>query len=197
MRPGTLEGIDSWLRVAVDSNTESQFRYNPYAVDGQGVSRVHGRKVSPSMTAVGLLMRVYSGWSREDERFLAGAESLLNQLPSDANTTLRDTYYWYYATQVLKHAGGTSWETWNQALHPLLVRTQVKSGELSGSWHPYRPVPDRWGAHGGRLYVTTLNLFVTRSPLSSASALRKYGEPGRNGHQQAALSTRYDPPVSH
>jgi hypothetical protein len=38
------------------------------------------------------------------------------------------------------------------------VRTQVKSGELSGSWHPYRPVPDRWGAHGGRLYVTTLNL---------------------------------------
>ena len=158
VRPGTLEGIDSWLRVAVDSNTESQFRYNPYAVDGQGVSRVHGRKVSPSMTAVGLLMRVYSGWSREDERFLAGAESLLNQLPSDANTTLRDTYYWYYATQVLKHAGGTSWETWNQALHPLLVRTQVKSGELSGSWHPYRPVPDRWGAHGGRLYVTTLNL---------------------------------------
>ncbi|MCH2181487.1 MAG: hypothetical protein MK108_05730 [Mariniblastus sp.] len=158
VRPRTLQGIESWLQVAVDADTGSQFRYNPYAVDGQQISRAHGRQVSPSMTAVGLLMRVYSGWPRDDQRFLAGAESLLKQLPSDANTRLRDTYYWYYATQVLKHAGGESWETWNQALHPLLVRTQVKSGELSGSWHPYRPVPDRWGAHGGRLYVTTLNL---------------------------------------
>ena len=110
------------------------------------------------MTAVGLLMRVYSGWSRDDERFLEGARSLLKQLPSDTNTVLRDTYYWYYATQVLKHAGGAAWETWNQSLHPLLLRTQVRSGDMSGSWDPYRPVPDRWGSHGGRLYVTTLNL---------------------------------------
>ncbi len=163
VRPSTLSGIEGWLQVAVDSKTESQFRYNPYAVDGKNVDgedvpRSRGRQISRSMTAVGLLMRVYSGWSRQDERFLAGAESLLEQLPSDATTTLRDTYYWYYATQVLKHAGGDSWETWNQALHPLLLRTQVKAGEMAGSWHPYRPVPDRWGAHGGRLYVTTLNL---------------------------------------
>jgi hypothetical protein len=158
VRDRTLQGIESWLQVAVDADSGSQFRYNPYAVDGQQVSRAHGRKVSPSMTAVGLLMRVYSGWPRDDQRFLSGAQSLLKQLPSDANTQLRDTYYWYYATQVLKHAGGESWDAWNRALHPLLVRTQVKSGELSGSWHPHRPVPDRWGAHGGRLYVTTLNL---------------------------------------
>ena len=158
VRDRTLQGIESWLQVAVDTDSGSQFRYNPYAVDGQQVSRAHGRKVSPSMTAVGLLMRVYSGWPRDDQRFLSGAQSLLKHLPSDANTQLRDTYYWYYATQVLKHAGGESWDAWNRALHPLLVRTQVKSGELSGSWHPHRPVPDRWGAHGGRLYVTTLNL---------------------------------------
>ena len=158
VRPETLNGIESWLEVAVDRQTGNQFRYNPYAIDGQGVSRSRGRKASPSMTAVGLLMRVYSGWSRDDERFLEGARSLLKQLPSDTNTVLRDTYYWYYATQVLKHAGGAAWETWNQSLHPLLLRTQVRSGDMSGSWDPYRPVPDRWGSHGGRLYVTTLNL---------------------------------------
>ena len=29
---------------------------------------------------------------------------------------------------------------------------------MAGSWDPLQPVPDRWGAHAGRLYVTALNL---------------------------------------
>jgi hypothetical protein len=29
---------------------------------------------------------------------------------------------------------------------------------LAGSWDPTAPIPDRWGPHAGRLYVTTLNL---------------------------------------
>jgi hypothetical protein len=71
---------------------------------------------------------------------------------------LRDTYYWYYATQVLKHAGGEAWEIWNSHLQPLLVRSQEKVGDVRGSWDPYQPVPDRWGPHGGRLYITAMNL---------------------------------------
>ena len=110
------------------------------------------------MTAVGLLMRVYSGWSKADPRFVKGAQSLLESLPSDADSRKRDTYYWYYATQVLKHAGGEIWDEWNDALHPLLLASQITQGEMAGSWDPYDPVPDRWGSHGGRLYVTTMNL---------------------------------------
>jgi hypothetical protein len=154
----TFRGIENWLGVAAATDNESQFRYNPYAENTSGVMREHGRQASKSMTAVGLLMRVYSGWSRSDARFQAGADYLLDQLPSDANARVRDTYYWYYATQVLKHAGGDAWETWNAALQPLLIGSQEKQGPLRGSWHPYEPVPDRWGPHGGRLYVTTMNL---------------------------------------
>jgi hypothetical protein len=70
----------------------------------------------------------------------------------------RDTYYWYYGTQVMYHMGGKYWEDWNARLHPMLVATQEKNGPSAGSWNPEKPVPDRWGPHGGRLYVTTLNL---------------------------------------
>ena len=154
----TLDGIRAWLRVAQSPDSPHQFRYDPYAVDSPGISRAHGRKVSTSMTSVGLLMQIYSGWKADDPQFQNGAEVLLTQLPSDANSRMRDTYYWYYATQVMKHAGGERWERWRSALHPLLIGSQVKTGELSGSWHPYKPVPDRWGPQGGRLYVTAMNL---------------------------------------
>ncbi len=154
----TLEGIEAWLRVAEEPAAASQFRYNPYAVDSDGVSRRHGRQASVTMTSVGLLMRVYSGWGPEDERLKRGAAVLLQQLPGDADSRQRDTYYWYYATQVMKHVGGSYWERWNASLHPLLIDSQQDSGALRGSWHPYHPVPDRWGPQGGRLYVTTMNL---------------------------------------
>jgi hypothetical protein len=56
------------------------------------------------------------------------------------------------------HMGGEYWKAWNERLHPLLVDSQSNSGALSGSWNPLTPVPDRWGAQGGRLYVTAMNL---------------------------------------
>ena len=154
-----FDGVADWLDVAADPEDESLYRYNPYARDSKGVSRIQGRKPSASMTAVGLLMRIYSGWDRKDPRLIAGAEYLLKtQLPNDSTPMQRDTYYWYYATQVMKYVDGPQWEKWNNKLRPLLIRSQKKSGDFAGSWHPYQPVPDRWGSFGGRIYVTSMNL---------------------------------------
>ena len=75
-----------------------------------------------------------------------------------SSNPLRDTYYWYYATQVMFHMRGEHWRQWNARLHPLLVNSQIKQATLAGSWHPGGNVPDRWGPQGGRIYVTTLNL---------------------------------------
>ncbi len=157
--PVMKQQLTQWLDVAADPNAPSTFRYNPYAVNSQGVSRVQGLKPSPSMTSVGLLMRIYSGWDRNDPRLLAGTNYLLmQQLPNMTTRKTRDTYYWYYATQVLKHVGGAQWNQWNSTLRPMLIDTQERKGENAGSWHPYEPVPDRWATYGGRLYVTTMNL---------------------------------------
>ena len=65
-------------------------------------------------------MRIYSGWDRNDPRLLDGANYLMQQqLPGDATPRERDTYYWYYATQVLKYIDGPLWNKWDSRLRPL------------------------------------------------------------------------------
>ena len=54
--------------------------------------------------------------------------------------------------------GGPYWEAWHERLHPMLLETQIQDGAFAGSWHPLSPIPDRWGQHGGRIYVTAMNL---------------------------------------
>ena len=156
-RPESFERLNKFMGLAQDTENEFLYRYNPTASPTNPKTR-GGLQVTHSMTAVGLLVQLYDGWSRDDERTLAGSEHLLTRLPADSTIVLRDTYYWYYATLVLNHVGGTQWERWREKLEPLLVGTQVRQGEAAGSWDPYYPVADRWGAAGGRLYVTTLNL---------------------------------------
>jgi hypothetical protein len=112
------------------------------------------------MTSVGLLMRLYTGWRRDNEHMQRGAEYLLENLPElgTVSAPQRDTYYWYYGTQVMYHMGGEYWERWRSALRPLLIDAQIATGPLAGSWDARLPIPDRWGPQAGRLYVTTMNL---------------------------------------
>jgi hypothetical protein len=149
-----------WLQTAQAPESESQYVYSPEVQDdpSRRIVRSHLRRAANSTTAIGLLMRMYTGWDRDDPRLLDGANVLLKQLPSEFNLEVRDTYYWYYATQVLRHVDGPVWQTWNNVLHPLLLSSQVPDGEYAGSWSPFEPVEDKWGRFGGRLYVTTLNL---------------------------------------
>jgi hypothetical protein len=155
----TYRKIEKWLDDAQQSRGEPHlYRYNPLAPDT--AEQRHGRAASKTMTSVGLLMRLYTGWGRDNAGFARGADYLLDNLPAigTPREPQRDTYYWYYGTQVMYHMGGSHWQAWNGRLHPLLVGSQVMSGPQAGSWDPKGPVPDRWGPHGGRLYVTTLNL---------------------------------------
>jgi hypothetical protein len=183
LKSGELAGLDvpraaydkveRWLDRA--QATSAQYVYNPAAPETP--EQGHGRRPSSSMTAVGLLMRLYTGLNRDDAHMIEGAEYLLGRLPENGTAAepARDTYYWYYATQVMFHMRGKYWQAWNDRLHPLLVDEQIQSGPLAGSWNPRRPVPDRWGPHGGRIYVTTLNLlslevFYRHLPLYESTA---------------------------
>jgi hypothetical protein len=155
----TYEGINTWLDLAQQNKDRpDRYRYNPYAPDTD--RQRHGRYPTPTMTAVGMLMRMYSGWRRDNPAMISAADYLLEH-PPQLGTNLqakRDGYYWYYATQVMFHMGGNHWKNWNAYLNPLLLQGQSKSGPRAGSWDPRSPVPDRWSPHGGRLYVTTMNL---------------------------------------
>lgn len=153
------EGIDKWLELARESEERvDRYRYNPFAPDTP--RQRHGRDSTPTMTAVGMLMRMYNGWSRENPAMQSAAEYLLDNPPrlGQRSEQARDGYYWYYATQFMFHMGDEYWDGWNLHLNPLLLETQIKVGPEAGSWDPEKPVPDRWGAYAGRLYVTTMNL---------------------------------------
>lgn len=111
---------------------------------------------SLSMTAEGLLCRIYLGWPRSHPALLqAIRDDLLTNTPS-MNDDNYSVYYWYYATQVLHHVGESAWETWNRDMRRVIPAMQEKSGAETGSWSPNR---DAFGAAGGRLYTTCLNLY--------------------------------------
>ena len=153
------DNTSKWLNRAEASTTERHlYRYNPLAPDI--ATQRHGRQPTHVMTSVGLLMRMYLGWRRDNQWMQRGGAYLAENLPrmGTSGSTQRDTYYWYYATQVMFHLGGDYWRQWNSQLYPLLVQEQIQQGPLAGSWNPYAPVPDRWATHAGRLYVTTMNL---------------------------------------
>ena len=155
----TYDNIVQWLDYSQESRQRAdRYRYNPFAPDT--ASQRHGRKPTPTMTAVGMLMRMYSGWRRENLAMKSAADYLLQYPPQNGTERAprRDGYYWYYATQVMFHMGGAHWKQWNQHLNPLLLADQVKSGPKAGSWDPELPIRDRWSPHGGRLYVTAMNL---------------------------------------
>jgi hypothetical protein len=161
----TFARIEKWMNAAQGAGGEAHlYRYNPFAPDTP--QQRHGRVPSKTMTAVGLLSREFLGWGYDHPALGRGAEFLSANPPAigSQREPLRDTYYWYYATLALVYLKERdskyipAWEKWEATLHPLLRNSQEQQGGWAGSWDPRGTVPDRWGLHAGRLYVTTMNL---------------------------------------
>lgn len=155
----SYQGIEKWVNLAQEgTNQAARYRYNPLAPDTD--EQRHGWNVTHTMTAVGLLARLYLGWERSRTEMQRGADYLAESPPAigSRRDAQRDTYYWYYATQVMFHMGGDHWEQWNAKLNPILVSSQEKQGPNAGSWDPVAPVADRWARYAGRIYVTSMNL---------------------------------------
>ncbi len=117
---------------------------------------IFDKKPSLSMTAEGLLCRIYLGWSSTEPALLRAIEvDLLPTAPS-LDDSEYSVYYWYYATQVLHHVGGYPWDVWNSAMREVIPALQELEGDEAGSWDPSS---DLWGTSGGRLYTTCLNIY--------------------------------------
>ena len=138
----TMRGASKFLD-SVSENSGSEYGYR---------SPEEGRK---TMTAVGLLCRMYMGWKREHPG-LEGGVSILGRLGPAIDKGRQanwNMYYNYYATQVLKQYGGEKWKKWNLVMRDTLIETQAKEGQARGSWY----FSDDWHANaGGRLYCTAL-----------------------------------------
>jgi hypothetical protein len=134
----TLKGAEKWLDSVATSDK-----------GGYGYTNA---QETPTMTSVGLLCRQYLGWSPRNPGLLAGVKRLKGVPPGE-----KHIYYYYYATQVMHHMGGDSWEFWNPKMRDYLIRTQEKDNAkpyLMGSWDPKG---DPHGGQGGRIMQTSLS----------------------------------------
>lgn len=138
--PKVFGGIDRFLG-SVASMRGSQYAYMPERKSNP----------TPSMTAAGLLCRMYLDWNETSGGLRAGVHFLDEHGPEPD-----DMYYNYYATQVLHHWGGEEWNRWNRVMRDHLINTQVRRTHADGSWD----VADRHGNMGGRLYMTSLALLT-------------------------------------
>ncbi len=134
---GTLEGVGRFL-------TSVQ-------ADGGAMYGYQGPGSEPTTSSVGLLLRLYGGWTDERPAMIRGVSHISEDGPSEDNM-----YFNYYATQVLHHTGGPNWDPWNHQMREMLVRTQASRGHESGSWYFAGGRCDV----GGRLLGTSLALLT-------------------------------------
>lgn len=116
----TLEKAKKFLKSVSKGKDGGQFSYMPES------------GASPAMSAVGLLCNQYSGMKRTDPPMVEG----LSYVMANLNHAKSDSYFLYYATQVMHNLSGPEWDTWNRAARRFLISTQVKEGCAAGSWIP-------------------------------------------------------------
>jgi hypothetical protein len=126
LRSGHLAGLTVDLRTV-----KQAVRFLDSVADdttGSCYGYTHGRHLdhepadpAPATTAIGLLGRMYTGWQRDHPGIQTGVDRLMQF--AEGNQGL---YFEYYATQVLHHYGGISWQLWNERLRDELVRQQQR-----------------------------------------------------------------------
>jgi hypothetical protein len=133
---------NTWKKAGDFVNSCEQNNGYSYTPNGGGAT--------PTMTAVGLLSQ-YSlhNWGSNNPGLLNGIQ---NHFKPNAPGTLKNMYYYYYATQVLYQRGGEDWKTWNAKMTDVLLKSQTNDG----SWTPAGTNADA----GGRLMETSLSLLT-------------------------------------
>ncbi len=142
-----LDTVQRYGRTTQVNPDGERYAYQSYSI------------ATPSMTAEGMLCRLYLGWNTKDPRIESGSEFLCSQ-PISADKGRISYYYWYYATTSLHHIGGRFWKEWNEKMKEVLPALQINSGKEKGSWSANGD-PHEGG--GGRLYSTCLAIYCLES----------------------------------
>jgi hypothetical protein len=145
--PDTFARVSSYLETMADPNGLG------YGYNAPGAGK--------ATTATGLLCREYLGWGPRQPNQAKGIDFLLrpDQFPNKESPSI---YFLFYATQVMHHAGGKAWETWNPKARDLLLELQDEGktpnlAHQKGSWSPRG---SEFAEEGGRLMFTSLALIT-------------------------------------
>lgn len=164
---GVLGRLETFLRNAIRADGSAV-----YADRGTGAGRG-----GISIAAVGLLSKLYLGWSPRSPEAQRAAVRLVRQGPdpdarADWDRSYQSLYYWYTATLALFHVGGEPWEAWNVYLQRTVLPLQRRDGELEGS---FDPDPNWIGAAGGRVTSTAFGVLTFEVYYRYTPLFRKLG----------------------
>ena len=153
-----FQKVENWLETAAINGGE-RYCYLPVK-NPQNEEMEKWKKPSYAMTAEGLLMELYLDHDSKTPEFHSAASYLMKNTPTMMRAR-RDTYYWYYATQVFFHLQDESWQEWQSHMFTALKNSQeLEDPFLKGSWSPYGKASDHWGQVAGRHYVTTMHILM-------------------------------------
>ena len=155
---GAMRGALGW----VDRMTDPEFGRVGYQQRGGAPARKNDMMdkfpgdQSESLTAVGVLVRVFAGQDPAKEPAIQkGVDLMSKRLPRwDTTSGELDMYYWYYGTLAMFQVGGEPWKRWDGAMKTAIVdhqRVEPGRDEL-GSWDPVDP----WSPEVGRVYSTSV-----------------------------------------
>jgi hypothetical protein len=162
----SLEGAKRWVNKVTDPKTGEA----GYDRLGSGKVFVPGKNENwahhPTMTAVGVLSRIFIDKKKGDPMLAKGSKILLDDLPrwdTKAAQPANDFYYWYHGTLAMfqyESPVGSGWKKWNKSVMAALYQNQKirKDGCQDGSWDT--DGVDRWAHAGGRVYGTALNVLT-------------------------------------
>ncbi len=158
LKSGLAAGLDvpAMTIAKIDTFVDTQMHKNGFAYRYRDEPNL-----SPTCTAIGMLMRLFRGMTHTDPQIIEGTNYLEKRGPA-AN----DIYFNYYASLALFHVGGATWEDWHPRIREQLVNTQSQRGHEAGSWY----FENTYGQQGGRLYTTamaamTLEVYYRFAPL--------------------------------
>lgn len=164
-QPGDTSAV-GWCLMALKSGDMAHLKVNRLSVTktiefldavqsdgGAAYGYTDNARSSPTLSAVGLLLRMYLGWKRDNPALQRGVKKLADAGPTG------NLYHDYYATQLMHHMEGPIWAAWNAKMKKSLLEKQETKGHETGSW--FQGVN---GGHGperaGRIYTTSLSTMI-------------------------------------
>lgn len=120
VNPETLANAKRFLTSVSKGKARGLFSYMPESGP------------TPAMSAVGLLCSQYGGMQRTDPAMQEGK----NYLMANLKGTEFNSYFLYYAAQVMHNLPGPERDARNEHTRQHLMSTQINEGCAAGSWAP-------------------------------------------------------------
>lgn len=157
----TFDGADAWFKEATDARDWKVGYHEAGERSVAPAGKSGDWATHENLTAETTTCLILIHHRHDTPAIEGGLGHLFADLP-DPKTGSVDYCYWHWGTQAVFQADapdGKSWKAWNDAVKSALIPLQITKarGCEAGSWDP---ALDPWGAEGGRIYATALNVLT-------------------------------------